>query len=60
MISMLVVLDDSSESAPPGVLSNGLGWLRPLLHSLTDARHPAMVAVVIIPIHFPTHSTWSA
>jgi len=59
-ISVLVVLDDSPKSAPPGVLSNYIGWLRPSLHGLTDPRYPSMVAVVIIPIRFPTPSTWSA
>jgi len=59
-ISVLAILDDSPKYAPPGVLSNYIGWMRPKLHGLTNPRFPSLVAVVIIPTRFPTPSTWSS
>jgi hypothetical protein len=52
-ISVLVILDDSPKSEPPGVLANYMGWLRPSLRGLTDPRYPSLVAVVIIPHPIP-------
>jgi hypothetical protein len=57
-LSILVVLDHSGKQAPPGVIENYVGWLKPALHGMDDPRYPSMVGVLIINSN-PVPSTWS-
>ncbi len=47
-LSILVVLDMTGKEAPPGVLENYLGWMRPALIGRDDPRYPSLVGVIII------------
>jgi hypothetical protein len=58
-LSALVVLDHSRKQAPPGVIENYVGWLKPRLHGLDDPRYPSLVGVLIINTNLPVPSTWS-
>jgi hypothetical protein len=58
-LSVLVVLDHSNKSTPPGVLENYVGWLKPRLHGLDDPRYPSLVGVLIVNTNLPLPSTWS-
>jgi len=58
-LSVLVVLDHSPKQAPPGVIDNYVGWLKPRLHGLEDPRYPSLVGVLIINTNLPVPSTWS-
>lgn len=58
-LSVLVVLDHSRKEAPPGVIDNYIGWLKPSLHGLDDARYPSLVGVLIVNTNLPVPSTWS-
>lgn len=58
-LSILVVLDHSPKEAPPGVIENYVGWLKPALHGKEDQRYPSMVGVLIINSNLPVPSTWS-
>jgi hypothetical protein len=57
-LSVLVVLDQSAKKSPPGVIDNYIGWLRPKLHGLEDARYPSLVGVLIINANLPLPSGW--
>lgn len=57
-LSVLVVLDQSAKESPPGVIDNYIGWLRPKLHGLEDARYPSLVGVLIINANLPLPSGW--
>ncbi len=56
---VLVVLDHSPKQAPPGVIENYVGWLKPKLHGLHDPRYPSLVGVLIINTNLPVPSAWS-
>ena len=58
-LSVLVVLDHSPKQAPPGVIENYVGWLKPRLHGLDDPRYPSLVGVLIINANLPIPSAWS-
>lgn len=58
-VSILCILDDSEKNSPPGTLANYMRWLYPKLHGMADPAYPSMVAVLIVPIRFPTPSEWS-
>jgi hypothetical protein len=58
-LSVLVVLDHSPKRAPPGVIENYVGWLKPKLHGLHDPRYPSLVGVLIINTNLPVPSGWS-
>jgi hypothetical protein len=58
-ISMLIILDDSPKSEPPGVQSNYMRWAYPKLHGVSRPAVSSMVAAVLIPIGFPVPSEWS-
>ena len=58
-LSILVVLDHSPKDAPPGVLQNYIGWLKPRLHGLEDPNYPSLVAVLVINTNLPVPSGWS-
>ncbi len=58
-LSVLVVLDHSNKTSPPGVLDNYVGWLKPRLHGLDDPRYPSLVGVLIVNTNLPLPSTWS-
>jgi hypothetical protein len=47
-LSILVVLDMTQKRTPPGVLENYLGWMRPAVAGLDNARYPSLVGVIII------------
>jgi len=58
-LSVLVVLDHGRKTAPPGVIDNYIGWLKPQLHGLDDPRYPSLVGVLIINTNLPVPSAWS-
>lgn len=58
-VSILCIFDDSEKSSPPGVIANYVDWMFPRLHGLEDPAFPSMVAVLIVPVRFPSPSTWS-
>lgn len=58
-LSILVVLDMTRKDAPPGVLSNTIGWLAPKLHALDEPDHPSRTAVVVVNGNLPVPSAWS-
>ena len=41
------------KQAPPGVLENYLGWMKPAVAGLHDARYPSLVGVIIINGNLP-------
>jgi hypothetical protein len=56
---VLVVFDHGRKEAPPGVIDNCIGWLRPRLHGLKDPRYPSLVGVLIVNTNLPIPSAWS-
>ena len=58
-LSVLVVFDHGRKEAPPGVIDNYIGWLRPSLHGLDDPRYPSLVGVLIVNTNLPIPSAWS-
>ncbi|MDA8039665.1 MAG: hypothetical protein M0Z69_11005 [Actinomycetota bacterium] len=58
-LSVLVILDHTRKTSPPGVIENYIDWLRPKLHGLDDPRYPSLVGVLIINSNLPVPSTWS-
>lgn len=65
-LSILVVLDMTRKQAPPGVLENYLGLMRPAVDGFDDPqfpsddpRFPSIVGVVIIKANLPVPSTYS-
>jgi len=58
-LSILVVLDMTQKQTPPGVLENYLGWMRPAVAGLDNARYPSLVGVVIINGNLPVPSGYS-
>jgi hypothetical protein len=59
-ISVLTILDTSPKADPPGIQSNYMRWAYPKLHGTSTPAVRSMVAVIIIPISFPSPSSWSA
>jgi len=57
-ISVLTVLDASPKTRPPALIGNNLGWVYPEVHGRATFA-PSMVAVAIVPVGFPTPSTFS-
>jgi hypothetical protein len=57
-VSVLTILDASPKTRPPALMGNNLGWVYPDVHGQASFA-PSMVAVAIIPIGFPTPSTFS-
>jgi hypothetical protein len=58
-LSVLVVLDHSRKTSPPGVIENYIGWLRPKLHGLDNPEYPSLVGVLIVNTNLPVPSAWS-
>ena len=58
-LSVLVVLDHTRKTSPPGVIENYIGWMQPRAHGLDDPRYPSLVGVLIINTNLPVPSTWS-
>ena len=58
-LSVLVVFDHGGKEAPPGVIDNYIGWLKPRLHGKTDPKYPSMVGVLIVNTNLPVPSEWS-
>jgi len=58
-LSILVILDMTPKKTPPGVLENYLGWMKPALAGLHDARYPSLVGVIIINSNLPVPSGYS-
>jgi hypothetical protein len=58
-LSVLVVLDHGRKIAPPGVIDNYIGWLRPRLHGQPAPRYPSLLGVLIVNTNLPIPSTWS-
>jgi hypothetical protein len=65
-LSILVVLDMTRKQAPPGVLENYLGLMRPAVDGFDDPqfpsddpRFPSIVGVVIIKANLPVPSAYS-
>jgi hypothetical protein len=58
-LSVLVVFDHGGKEAPPGVIDNYIGWLKPRLHCKTDPKYPSMVGVLIVNSNLPVPSAWS-
>jgi hypothetical protein len=58
-LSVLVVFDHGGKEAPPGVIENYIGWLKPRLHGKTDPRYPSLVGVLIVNTNLPIPSEWS-
>ncbi len=58
-LSVLVVLEHTKKTTPPGVLENYIGWLDPAHHNLTDRRYPSHVGIIIINTNWPVPSAWS-
>jgi hypothetical protein len=58
-LSILVVLEMTRKHTPPGVLENYLGWMKPELIGLDDARFPSLVGVIIINGDLPVPSGYS-
>jgi hypothetical protein len=57
-LSVLAVLDHGRKEAPPGVIDNYIGWLKPRLHGLDYPRYPSLVGVLIINTNLPVPSAW--
>lgn len=55
--SQLSILDHSRKEAPPGVIENYVGWLRPALHGLDAPQYPSLVEVLVINTNLPVPST---
>ena len=58
-LAVLCILDISKRSAPPGVLANGIGLLRPRLAGYEDPAFPTLVGVVIVSGGLPLPSEWA-
>jgi hypothetical protein len=58
-LSILVVLDMTPKQTPPGVLENYLGWMKPAVAGLHDARYPSLVGVIIINGNLPVPSGYA-
>ena len=58
-LSVLVVLDHTRKTSPPGVIENYVGWMQPRLHGLDDPAYPSLVGVLIINTNLPVPSAWS-
>lgn len=58
-LSVLVVFDHGRKEAPPGVIDNYIGWLKPSLHGLDDPQYPSLVGVLIVNTNLPVPSAWS-
>ena len=58
-LSVLVVLDHTRKTSPPGVIENYIGWMQPRLHGLDDPTYPSLVGVLIINTNLPVPSAWS-
>lgn len=58
-LSVLVVLDHTRKTSPPGVIENYIGWMQPRLHGKDDPRYPSLVGVLIVNTNLPVPSTWS-
>jgi hypothetical protein len=58
-LTVLVVFDHGRKEAPPGVIDNYIGWLKPRLHGLDDPRYPSLVGVLIVNTNLPVPSAWS-
>lgn len=58
-LSALVVFDHGRKEAPPGVIDNNIGSLKPRLHGLDDPRYPSLVGVLIVNTNLPLPSAWS-
>lgn len=58
-LSILIILDMTAKTKPPGVLANTIDWLVPRLHGLDDPAFPSRTAVLIIDANLPRPSDWS-
>jgi hypothetical protein len=58
-LAILCILDVSKRSAPPGLLANGIGILRPRLAGSDQPAFPTLVGVVIVSGGLPLPSEWS-
>jgi hypothetical protein len=58
-LSILCILDVSPRAAPPGVLANGIGLLRPRLAGLEDPQFPSLAGVIVISAGLPLPSEWA-
>lgn len=58
-LSILAILEMSPKAAPPGVLENYIGWIRPAEHGLDDPRYPSLVGVIIINGNLPKPNLFS-